>query len=860
VEAKKPSVHIDSDPGPAFQLRRYAWSATLPLSILTDFEEFAVYDTRIRPHAKDRASTARILYLRCAEYEQRWEEIQELFSRDAILRGAFDSFADSARSKRGTTAVDEAFLAELNEWREVIAKHLASSYRRMNEATLNDAVQLTLNRLLFLRIAEDRGLEPYGALREAAGSGDAASAIAGLFARAHDRYNSGLFARDRRDDRLALPEKAIRVVVGRMYYPHSPYEFSVMPLDVLGHAYEQFLGKHLRLTPARRVRVEDKPLVRKAGGVFYTPDDVVSYIVRTTIAPLLQERGAGARPLRVLDPACGSGSFLTAAYELLLDHAAGGASSGATKAGAGGDTAARIRTLSLSEKRQVLTTHLFGVDIDPHAVEVAKLSLLLRLVEGESSASVQAARDASSEKALPDLASRLKCGNSLVQADYFGLGLTETADEVCSVNPFDWRSAFPDVFSGERPGFDVIIGNPPYVSLQSGFLEPEILKYLQSRYGTFERISDYFALFLERALALLADGGVCGMIVPSTLLSNLSFRKLRGLLLTTATVTDVVLLGDGVFRDAVVPTCIVVFRKAAPADNIVELGRNVVDLRAGQYDRTQIRQESLRCAKDFCINVDQNPEAEALASRLRTGSSPLQVLVNIKEGIKTGDDGRFLSEKPFPRQSHPVVKGRDVERYSAAVTRYIHYVPDELDRPQTPDHFLAPQKLLLRRVGDRLTATFDDQQLFCVHTLYTVRPRNEQYSLKFLLGLLNSTLLTYLYRAANPQKGKVFPEIRIHAVNSLPIPASVPDHLVQDVERAVDTILECHAQRLHASTEHQREVLSRKASALDERIDELVFRIYGLSGDEMRLVAAHTSGARDDGHSMPKREAAGVTA
>ena len=117
LEAKKPSIDLKGDPHPAFQLRRYAWSAKLPLSILTDFEEFAVYDCRIKPVKTDKSSNARVLYLTYTEYADRWDELYSLFSREAVLKGDFDRFVASTTRKRGTAEVDSAFLQEIETWR-----------------------------------------------------------------------------------------------------------------------------------------------------------------------------------------------------------------------------------------------------------------------------------------------------------------------------------------------------------------------------------------------------------------------------------------------------------------------------------------------------------------------------------------------------------------------------------------------------------------------------------------------------------------------------------------------------------------------------------------------------------------------
>ncbi len=159
VEAKKPAVDIKQDASPAFQLRRYAWSAKLPLSILTDFEEFALYDCRIRPANTDKASTGRIKILAYSEYPQKWEEIASIFSREAVLKGSFDKYAETSRTKKGTAEVDAAFLKEIESWRDLLARNLAIRNPGLSQRELNFAVQRTIDRIIFLRICEDRGIE-----------------------------------------------------------------------------------------------------------------------------------------------------------------------------------------------------------------------------------------------------------------------------------------------------------------------------------------------------------------------------------------------------------------------------------------------------------------------------------------------------------------------------------------------------------------------------------------------------------------------------------------------------------------------------------------------------------------------------
>lgn len=303
VEAKKPFVSLKEDISPAFQLRRYAWSAKLPLSILADFEEFAVYDCRIKPHRADKSSNARIMYLCYTEYNEHWEEIGKIFSKEALLKGSFDKYSESKKAKRGTAEVDDAFLGEIEQWRKAIASNIALRNPKLTQRELNFSVQRTIDRMIFLRICEDRGIESYGALMSLLNGERVYRRLTELFRRADVKYNSGLFHFEREKNRpeppdeltleLSIDDKPLKEIIKNLYYPESPYEFSVLPADILGQVYEQFLGKVIRLTAGHRAVVEDKPEVKKAGGVYYTPTYIVDYIVKNTVGRLLGVQGLG---------------------------------------------------------------------------------------------------------------------------------------------------------------------------------------------------------------------------------------------------------------------------------------------------------------------------------------------------------------------------------------------------------------------------------------------------------------------------------------------------------------------------------------------------------------------------------------
>ena len=570
LEAKKPSVDIKDQVTPAYQLRRYAWSAKLPLSILTDFEETAIYDCRLRPKTSDKPSIGRVRLYTYVQYTDSFEEVYNLLSKEAVLKGSFDKFAESEKQKRGTTEVDAEFLKEIESWREVLAKDIAMKNPRLSVRELNYAVQLTIDRIIFLRMCEDRGIEKYGQIQALLNGTNTYHRLRQIFYNADDKYNSGLF--DFRTDRLTpelkVDDNPLKEIFKNLYYPESPYEFSVLGADILGHVYEQFLGKVIRLTEGHHAKIEEKPEVRKAGGVYYTPTYIVEYIVKNTVGKLCE----GKTPrqissLRILDPACGSGSFLLGAYQNLLNyHRDWYQKDGLQKhsqeiyQGYGGQW-----YLTTREKKRILLNNIFGVDIDAQAVEVTKLSLLLKVLEGENQDTLERQIKLFKERALPDLGSNIKCGNSLIGPDFYQgkqMSLLDS-EEAYRINAFDWEKEFPEIM--KRGGFDAVIGNPPYIRIQTmkewAPSEVEIYKkyYASASKGNY----DIYVVFVERSLGLLNKSGRLGFILPHKFFNAQYGEPLRALLSKGKHLAEVIHFGDQqVFAGATNYTCLLFLDKA----------------------------------------------------------------------------------------------------------------------------------------------------------------------------------------------------------------------------------------------------------------------------------------------------------
>ena len=1022
LEAKKPAINIKDDPSPAFQLRRYGWTNSLPLNILSDFEEFAVFDCRFKPDQHDSAAIGRVLYIRYTEYAQRWDEIAGVFSKEAVLKGYFDKFAESTKAKRGTAAMDEEFLKTIEGWRTELARNVALRNPRLTQRELNFAVQRVIDRIVFLRICEGRGIEDYGRLLALTNGDRIYPRLCQFFEAADARYNSGLFhfrsepGRREAPDALTLgleiDDRLLRGILRGLYHPESPYVFSDFPADILGHVYEQFLGKVIRLTEGHQAKVEEKPEVKKAGGVYYTPAYIVDYIVRETVGNLMdgivadgrsqrneaqsdEDEKTGRREnetgnvlsssrlpvlpssatpraaarildrvsqLRILDPACGSGSFLIGAFQYLLDWHLQFYTATDAPRWTKSKKPALVQTtkgwrLTIAERKRVLLNNIFGVDIDVQAVEVTKLSLLLKVLEGETQQTIEPLFRIFHERALPDLGDNIKCGNSLIGPDFYEqqqLALLDD-DERYRINVFDWQAEFPQIFRRKRSigelrdappampldyamfgvplhgryaykkpkpekdvppgplepewdgGFDAVIGNPPYVRQES---LSKLKKYFERHYEAFDGTADLYAYFLEKGVKLLRDGGLLSIIVSSSFLRATYGEALRGTLRRHAAVLRIVDFGGlAVFTNAKdTYVCIPLLAKGARQGRVevskVTSLKNlklVEHVRANHFtiphERLSPQAWSLKCDQEAAV-FDKvmragKPLGDYVARKFFRG-----LLTGLNEAFEVSASQRAMLTKSSPTTKElikPVLGGQDIRRYSINDEgRYLIVIPcrwthDQMAKakkvstgfsereawkwfggeyPKLAEH-LAPFMDGLKKRQDQGDYWWELRSCdyyehldapkiifpdickgprFCLDRTGTYLA-NTAYCLGtddlYLLGVLNSRLFwfaignlsipfgiragEYRYRLIYQYMEKV----PIRAINlSNAADKSRHDRLVALVEQ----MLELHRTQAAARTPQEQTALARQIAAADTQIDRLVYDLYGLTEDEIKIV------------------------
>jgi hypothetical protein len=600
----------------------------------------------------------------------------------------------------------------------------------------------------------------------------------------------------------------------------------------------------------------------------------VDYIVKNTVGKLVEGKtpkqisGVGARhasPLRILDPACGSGSFLIGAYQLLLDyHRDWYVKDGPEKwrkarspvlyQAAGGDW-----RLTTAERRRILLNNIYGVDIDPQAVEVTKLSLLLKVLEGENEQTILRQLKMFQERALPDLGNNIKCGNSLIGPDFYDGKQISLFDEEerYRVNVFDWGKEFPEIMKGG--GFDAVIGNPPY----GAYLYETDKAYLISKFKHQSYQLDSYLLFLEQSIgSLLARNGFYGMIIPNPWLTNLLQKKVRKFVFESAHVIEIVHFMFSVFPKVTVDTEIVILKNSNPKGRqtlvtVIEspdgIENSTVD---SSIRRVHHEQNKWRALDGNIVNIFTNAKEESLAQKCSVTGASLGSLCVINVGIKPYQVGKgkppqsretvekriFDSDRPLTKAYRPYLRGSDIGRYKIVPleSRFLKYGP-WLAEPRPAANFDAPAKIVMRQTGDSIVATVDTGRYLCLNNMHVLVLVSERPSLFYVLGVMNSRLLTWYYHILNPEVGEALAEVKKTNVARLPIrpinffdptDKACHDRMVEMVEQ----MLSLNKQLASAKTDHDKTILQRQIGSTDQQIDRLVYELYGLTEEEIKII------------------------
>lgn len=512
VEAKKPAVNILDNSDCSFQTRRYGWSAKHRISILTNFKELLIYDCSDMPKSNDPTSKNLIAKYNYLEYFDKYDEIYELISKEIVYNGKFEEKFKSF-SAIGQT-IDEMFLKQINDWRVQLGQELFN-IKGGNIEDINIEIQEFINEIVFLRICEDRNLPLYKTLQKSISIDSMLQKeLEKIIEIADKRYNSGIFKE--RNIINELDKNILKNIITDLYYPNSPYDFTVISSNILGEIYEVFISETLIVKNNEVILQAKKENLNRA--IVTTPYDVVKFMVSKSLEKFTNEKSPEEiKKLRIADIACGSGIFLTEVLDYLINYCQDWYEKN-KKYDNLEETYTNTYKLTYKEKKEILTNCLYGVDIDYQAVEVAKFSLLLKVLENETEETV-----INEKPVLPSLDSNIVNGNSLIDLEMIE---DATTDELINIRPF----SFNDINGGNK--FDLIIGNPPYVKTEDMIKlqdKKEVQAYKSKYYVAYKQFDKYF-LFIQRAVDLVKDDGTVCYIVPNKFINNVSGEKIRELI------------------------------------------------------------------------------------------------------------------------------------------------------------------------------------------------------------------------------------------------------------------------------------------------------------------------------------------
>ncbi|MFG1414911.1 MAG: N-6 DNA methylase [Thermoplasmataceae archaeon] len=805
----------------------YAWMKSCSLAILCNFETIAVYNA----DWKDSNYWNNILFV-FHPSDFLTNPHFKMLSKESFEKNELDTYAKENYKKQLKYRIDKQLLQDMIHFREILSKDIVKNNqdKHLTQDDIDESVQRILDRLIFIRNAEDRGLEEnqlQSIVRQwySKGKGHLMKEISRIYADYDRNYNSKLFAHHLCDD-LYMDNEALQEVIEGLNHSKDNsyrYDFSIIESDVLGNIYEQYLGNILKSTP-KRAKLEESKTHRKEQGIYYTPSYIVDYIVKNTVGEYIKTHTPEEiKKVRILDPACGSGSFLIRAYKELENYWRNNSD---------------FAQLTLdseefySKKVEILRNNIFGVDLDSKAVEIAQLNLLLQISERK--------------QRLPILQNNIKVGNSLID------------DPTVSDRAFKWEQEFPGIM--KEGGFDIVIGNPPYVDIKH--LDPNIVKHFFTIYTTTENRMNIYSTFVERTLSLQKNRGYFGFIIPNSILYNESYKKIRTLLLNQTILTKIIRLPDDVFEGVKIETIILIYKKCKersktkecevylyPRDakidsinkdnclnimhfnqNVWELGNHIINLSANSISNAILKKiegnntKSLVDICDFSLGLTPYDKYK--------GHSEQQIKNRV-----------FHSDTKNDETFRPLLSGEDIIRYGIFWNRkeYISY-GNWLGAPREKRFFASPHIVVRQIISGkppRIYAGYTDEELYNTQIGFNLISKNEnEFKIKYILALLNSKLMSYYHKEKylDPTK-TLFQKILI--VNAKKFPIKIISMSEQNkIIELVDKIIKLNKQlnQLNNKKTDESNRIIDEISKIDSQLDIIIYKIYGVTKEEKKTI------------------------
>lgn len=777
LEAKAMKVDLDEWKW-AEQAINYSWNKNVTWAVLTDFESVKIFNAEIPPKSLSQNLFIEIDHKNFIDrFDQLW-----LLSKESFEQKLLDKEAQKWGKLTKRKQVGEKLFEDLMSWRILLTK----DFKKQNNLTdeeLDEGVQRILDRLIFIRTAEDRKIEPnilIGIPRS--GKTNQYKQLIKVFRDFDDGYNSKLFAPHYCEEWKAS-DKTISEVIKGLYTTKDGYryDFSVISADVLGGIYEQYLS----FVQVRKGEDKAKSK-RKSHGIYYTPKYIVEFIVNETLGEVLKKtKLKDFSKIKILDPACGSGSFLNATYDKILET-----------------LAKQNQQTSLFTKFDILKDNIYGLDLDVQAVEIAQLNLLLMVL--------------SQKIKLPTLQHNLTSGNSLVSGEaenlekYFG-------SDYRKQKPFAFEDKFSEVF--EQDGFDVIIGNPPY-GAELSKTQQEYFKYIYDIGST-----DTAVLFIKRSLELLKDGGKLGFIVPKALCFASNWRKIREYIWDN---TETIIDCGKAWKEVKLEQVVFILKK----------GKKSANYTSGKFENGNLKilgKINKKDAEDFGFFLNGISESElTIAKKIKSNS----IFLN---DISSNQRGAILQKFISELGDKEVLGGAQIQKYG------VIGIKGKIDKKKIVNEqaFIKNNSVLVQNIVAhienpidhiKITACVPERNDYIIVDTINQISLNNDIDKNVIWYLLNSKLMSwYAYRFIF---GKAIRTM--HFDNSitarLPIPKDIKN-LQNELAKPVNEFLKFgrEFQNTPANTDKSNN-LKIEMEKLEKEIDEVTYKSYGLTKEEIATI------------------------
>ncbi|MFH0711888.1 MAG: N-6 DNA methylase [archaeon] len=891
IEAKKTSVHLLEEEGR--QAVSYAYHRKIKFAVLTNFKHLRVYHALSNVKLIDRnllKKDGAYFILEAKDFVEKFDLLW-LLSRESFENREIDKLL-SAKDEKINKPIDENILNDLLNIRGWLSKELKAKKNYLSQEVIDEVVQILIDRLIFIRSVEDRGLEPMNFLkslesnvRQQVVRFQLFPYLLEQFEEFNKKYDSKLFEKGLLEKEGAFSDEVLRKVIVALYFGsegnQERYLFDQIPGDLFGGIYEQYLGTILAGTE-KRVKLDSSSGKRKKMGIYYTPAYIVDYIVKNTVYEYIKDKTIDEiLEVNILDPACGSGSFITRAFvevcNVIEDKLNNGEEGSKTLFKNSGK---KIDKLNLGQKIEILRNCVYGVDLDEKAVELARLNLLLKLLDEET----QETR----KMLLPHLENNIKCGNSLID------------DAKVSDRAFNWKAQFPDVF--KSGGFDVVVGNPPYVRVQE--INPKEVKWLNKKYDVAKGYIDTYMLFTELSLKIMREKGLFSFIMPSKFMSANYGESLREFILNNSTINKIVDFGDlPVFESAITYPGIYVLRKSKEDKMSKLVYIKISDLKKASFGEIDIQNSIIYSqakleGKTWNFGSENNSN---LLEKLDKVDLKLEdVCEKIFQGLITSADkvfiihekeGKFFSDEEngyieIERKIlKKLVKGLEIKKYKSLtsqrhlifpyilkenkytliserelekefpkcykyLTKHKSLLKDRTDvkenkiswyafsRPQNLEEF-EKEKILtpFNAFSNSFTIDKTREWFFTAGVAggYGLKVKNE-YNKEILLGILNSKLSEFFIKKTSTFLRGGYYSYENRFIKNLPIrlpPSAQEKKIISLVEQMLELQKKYHDEKIAGG---EKERLKQQIDNIDYEINEEVYKLYGITDEEKGVI------------------------